>query len=388
VRFEDAHLVPGAPEEQRKGRASDAPTSDHNASLHRPESSDRRHVHQSSLLIQIITSMDIAAADLNLFVVLHAVFETGSATRAAQRLHVTQSAVSNALAKLRAILGDPLVVRTGRGLTPTPRGQEMRPRVAALVGEATALLEASQSFVPETSTRTFTLAAADNHQAREVPLVAARFFAELPSAHLRIVTADYLTATDGFVSGTVDACFAPTEVVRSQPGLLGLPLFKEHAAFVVRAGHPTVKDVLTPALYRSTRQVSVELILGQTGEGARLHAESLKRQGIATTHALTVPHFMTALLTAATTDCVASVPRRMAEVFCAPLSLRMVRATFDTPVLETALVWHHRTDADAGCAFFRQLIARAVSAPASRPPRTRRRRAPCTWDSRPEGSLA
>ena len=304
--------------------------------------------------------MNIAATDLNLFVVLHAVFETGSATRAAQRLHVTQSAVSNALARLRDVLGDPLVVRTGRGLTPTPRGVELRPQVAAIVTGANALLETRKPFDPLTATRRFTLAAADNHQAREIPEVAKRFFAALPNAMLRIVTPDYVAATDGFVSGTVDACLAPHQVAERQPGLHAQPLFEEQAAFVVRAGHPTVKDVLTPALYRTLPHVGIEVVLGKPGEGARPHRENLQREGLLRPAALTVPYFTTALLTAASTDCVASVPMGVADVFCSCLPLRKVRPTFKTPTLTISLIWHDRTDSDAGCAFIRQLIIDAL----------------------------
>jgi DNA-binding transcriptional LysR family regulator len=96
------------------------------------------------------------------------VLEERSATRAAARLHVTQSAVSNGLAKLRELLGDPLVVRKGRGLVPTPRAEELTP----LLREVTARLAMAldrRGFVPEECTRTFTIGLADSHQACEVP---------------------------------------------------------------------------------------------------------------------------------------------------------------------------------------------------------------------------
>src|SRR5436190_24162996 len=96
---------------------------------------------------------NISNVDLNLLLVLHTVLEEASATRAARRLHVTQSAVSNALARLRAIFEDELVVRERHGFTPTPRALELRPRLDALVREASAVLEAPARFDPRTSTR-------------------------------------------------------------------------------------------------------------------------------------------------------------------------------------------------------------------------------------------
>jgi DNA-binding transcriptional LysR family regulator len=308
--------------------------------------------------------MNIAAADLNLFVVLHAVLEEGSATRAAERLHVSQSAISNALARLRDALGDPLVVRTGRGLTPTPRGLELKPSVATIVNEAATLLASVKPFRPAETTRTFTLAAADNHQVREVPEVARRFLKQLPRAQLRTVSPDYLAATDGLTSGTVDACFAPHQIVSSQPGLHARPLFEEHAAFVVRRDHPVVAESLTPRLYSTVQHIGIEIALGRPGEGARVLHDDLKRQGLAAPPPLSVPSFVTALLIAAKTDCVASVPLRVAELYCAYLPLRIVRATFPTPTLITSLLWHERTHEDAGCAFFRELIVEAVAVPA------------------------
>src|SRR6185369_9787465 len=134
------------------------------------------HFYQSSFMMRTIMAVNLSAIDLNLFLVLHAVLEERSATRAAARLHVTQSAVSNALARLRVLLGDPLVVRSGRGLAPTPRAEEMAP----LLREATerlALAVDRRGFIAAETTRTFTIALADSHQACEVPRLAHAFAA-------------------------------------------------------------------------------------------------------------------------------------------------------------------------------------------------------------------
>src|ERR1700722_3024508 len=121
----------------------------------------------------IISAMNLSALDLNLFVVLHAVLEERSATRAARRLNVTQSAVSNALARLRSVLGDPLVVRSGRGLVATPRAVELAPIIAQAIAHLESAVDRSQAFAPAQSTRTFTIAASDNHQTSEGGRIAA-----------------------------------------------------------------------------------------------------------------------------------------------------------------------------------------------------------------------
>src|SRR5581483_10445513 len=136
-------------------------------------------------MIQIIMNVNLSAIDLNLFLVLHAVLEERSATRAAARLHVTQSAVSNALARLRQLLGDPLVVRHGRGLVPTPRAEQLAPLLRDVADR-------------------FTMALADSHQATEASRIAQAFTRRLPQAKLRVVSADYLAATNGLSSGDID----------------------------------------------------------------------------------------------------------------------------------------------------------------------------------------
>src|SRR5690348_14749366 len=136
-------------------------------------------------MIDIIMAVNLATVDLNLFLVLHAVLEERSATRAAARLHVTQSAVSNALARLRDLLGDPLVVRSGRGLVPTPRAGELAPLLREVVDRLALALD-RRGFVPEESTRTFTIALADSHQMCEAPRIARAFAGRLPRATLRV----------------------------------------------------------------------------------------------------------------------------------------------------------------------------------------------------------
>jgi DNA-binding transcriptional LysR family regulator len=305
-----------------------------------------------------ITIVNLANVDLNLLVVLHAVLEEASATRAAKRLHVTQSAVSNSLARLRELLGDPLVVRNGRGLVATPRARELAPLLTALVDQAEAVLGGSRSFQPEQSTRTFVFAAADNHQAGEVPAVAAAFARHLPKAKLRVVSADYLIASDGLASGAVDVALAPEQAV--QPVHRSIRLFEDPAAFVVRRDHPKVKDRLTRKLFNTLPHIDIEIALGNKGVGNKAAQRYFKQVGLTRNVALSVPHFVIAAMVAARTDCVAPVPARVARRFCEILPLKIVRPPFPFPSLTTVLMWHRRSDADPGAKFFRDVIVEAI----------------------------
>lgn len=302
-------------------------------------------------------AVNLSAIDLNLLLVLHAVLEERSATRAARRLNVTQSAVSNALARLRTALGDPLVVRQGRGLAPTPRAAEIQPLLLEAVTRLEQVVD-RRGFVPEASTRTFTIALADNHQACEAPPIAAAFAAALPRASLRIVSPDYLVATDGLAAGDVDAAFAPEQAVTA--GQRSAFVFEEQAALVVRRDHPRVRGRLTREAFNALPHMNVQVALGRTGAGHRIAEAHWQAHGLQRRVVLTVPYFMTAALAAASTDAVAGLPERLARLCCRMLPLKIVPTSFPLPRMNTVMVWHERTDADPGARYFRQLVIDAV----------------------------
>jgi DNA-binding transcriptional LysR family regulator len=313
-------------------------------------------------MMEIIMSVNLAAIDLNLFLVLHAVLEERSATRAAARLHVTQSAVSNALARLRQLLGDPLVVRSGRGLAPTPRAEQLAPLVRD-VADRIALALDRRGFVPEDTTRTFTIALADSHQACDVPRIAPVFAARMPRATLRVVSTDYLAATDGLASGDVDVAFSPAQAV--QPGMRSSVLFEEHGALLVRRDHPRVRGRMTRELFNTLPHIDVHVVLGRPGTGHRVAQRGWEQAHLHRRVVLTVPYFMTAAMAAAATDCVAALPDRLAELCVRLLPLKRVEAAFELPTLTTVMVWHERTDADPGATLFRHIVAEAVAREAS-----------------------
>jgi DNA-binding transcriptional LysR family regulator len=305
-----------------------------------------------------ITVMNLSALDLNLVLVLHAVLEERSATRAAKRLNVTQSAVSNALARLRAALGDPLVVRSGRGIVATPRAQALAPAIAEAMTKLEAALEQGEAFVPEESTLTFTLAAADNNQVHDVPLIASAFAKRLPRATLRVVSVDYLVASDGLATGTVDATFTPSVAVPEGYG--SEYVFDESSALIARKDHPRVRGPVTPKLYGALTHIDVEVSLGRRGIGYKLASRAWKEARVERKVGMVVPYFTTAALVASQTDLVAGVPLRAARRFCEMLPLRIAKTTFPLGSMPMSLTWHRRTDADPGARYARSVIVEAV----------------------------
>jgi DNA-binding transcriptional LysR family regulator len=308
--------------------------------------------------------MNLSTLDLNLFVVLHVVLEERSATRAAKRLHVTQSAVSNAIGRLRSVIGDPLVVRSGRGLAPTPRADELRPFIAEAIAHLQAAVDRGAAFDPRVTERSFTLSLSDNYQTSEAARIAEAFGREMPHASLRIVSSDYLVATNGLATGDVDAAFAPSAM--ETPGVRARPIFEEQARLVVRRNHPRVRGKVTPKLFSELPHINVEVVLGRPGTGHRLAEQHWRRSGLERKVAITVPYFITAAMIASRTDCIAALPGRMADVACRYLPLKSVATTFQLPKMSMSLVWHERTDADPGGRYFRDVVAKAVREKAER----------------------
>lgn len=296
--------------------------------------------------------------DLNLLLLLDTVLAEGSVTRAAKKLSVTQSAVSNGLARLRDILGDPLLVRNGRGLVPTPRAQELAPVVRRAMTELQSALDGAD-FVPRTSTRRFTLCWSDAQTIAHLPALLARFEKDLPKATLRVVTVDFLIATNGLAIGEVDVAVGPTQA--AFPPLLSESLYDEQVVLAARRDHAKVIGCLLREEFDEVEFVDIQLALGQGGVGNLLMTELLARHGLSWRVGMVAPDFTTAAHAAAASDYVVGLPARAARAFCEflPLQLIDLPAFLKQPKMNMALLWHPRTDGDAGARYFRRLVKEA-----------------------------
>ncbi|WP_438029929.1 LysR family transcriptional regulator [Sorangium sp. So ce233] len=311
--------------------------------------------------------MNLSTIDLNLLHVLAVTLEERSATRAARRLGVTQSAVSNALARARELLGDPLLVRDGRGMAPTPAAEELLPELAAAMGQLRAVIEHRRAFDPRTSTRELTLACADNSQIADVPPVAAALAREMPLARLRVVSIDYLVASGGMSAGGIDAVIG---LRKGDPGLRAVPLYRDPTVGMVRRGHPVVTGKrLARSAFPRLGFVDVHITLGRPGRGRALVEEAFRAQGLVRRMALVVPGFAAAAMAAAGSDLVACMPRRVARALGANLPVRIVDLPVEDLGHEMWLLWHERTHKDPAAACLRRVILetlRAVDGPVVR----------------------
>jgi DNA-binding transcriptional LysR family regulator len=280
----------------------------------------------------------MATPDLNLLVTLDVLLAEGSVARAAQRMRLSPSAMSRALARLRETTGDPLLVRAGRGLVPTPRALELRERVGQLVEDAEAVLRPARKLRLKQLVRTFTLRTSEGFVENFGPDLIARVGDEAPGVRLRFVNKpnkDSASLRDGSVdleTGVVVQTTGPE--VRTQA------LFRDRFIGVVRNGHPLSRGEITPSRYASGKHISVS----RRGLDKGPIDEALSPLGLEREIVTIVDGFSTALALARACDLIASVPERhtgnrRAGMHSFPLP-------FPTPEFTVSLLWHPRLDAD------------------------------------------
>jgi DNA-binding transcriptional LysR family regulator len=306
--------------------------------------------------------MSIAGLDLNLLAVLHAVLAEGSVVRAARRLHVTPPAVSNALARLRSALGDPLVVRSGRGIVPTPRASELAPALARALGDLERAVS-GEVFDPAATRRELTLAIADSGQLSRLPRLAALLARELPRARLRVVGIDTLLSSGGLAGTAVDVAIAA--LPEAQPGVHTLPLFRERTVLVARRRHAFARARLSKSQLASLRHVDVEVA---PGRGYRDLPRVYAMLGIEREVAIVVPTFTAALAVVARTDLVATVPASLVTALGEHLGVRPLDAPVRPLVVRLLLAWHERTEDDPAVRVLRDVIVRSWAARATGEP--------------------
>lgn len=298
--------------------------------------------------------MNIEQLDLNLLRVLHCVLVEKSATRAARRLHVTQSAVSNALARLREAFGDPLVVRNARGLSPTPLACGLEPRLDTLFGTVRELLSSQEAFEPTTTQREFTLACADYCTAILGPRLAELFHALAPNARLRFVPLEQLADSQGLATNIDLHLGMPVKV---PVGCSSSVLFEDSfVCLVPRRTAPWPKR-LSLKQYLAAQHVRVS-VLGSTGDAVD---RMLAKRKLARNVVLTVSHFSVLPLIVERTGYIATLSRRLAETQARNFGVSLCEPPLSLGKRATRMIWHQRTDADPGARFLRELVQQAAS---------------------------
>jgi len=298
--------------------------------------------------------MSITSFDLNQLLVLHTVLAERSVAGAARRLHVTPSAVSNTLAKLRAELGDALVMRHGRGLALTPRARELEPILARAIGELDQAVTRGP-FVAENCTRTFTLAMADALQVAWLPGIAAKLAGAMPRARLRVVGIETLLSLGDLGSGEVDLHVG---VRATGAGIHSEAVYEERTVLVGRSGNRACRGKLSHERLAALGHVGVELA---PGRGFRDPvAAAYARARVERRVALTVSSFAAGMAVAAGTDLVVTLPLSLQVAQGKRLGLTELRGPIPRHHVAMAMCWHERTHADPATVAFRKLVRAAL----------------------------
>lgn len=286
--------------------------------------------------------------DLNLLFTLDALLQQGSVVGAGRKLGLSPSAMSRALARLRAVTGDPILVRAGRGLVSTPRAEAMRAEVRRLVEDAQAILRPELTVDLYRLDRTFVLRASDGFAESIGPVLIQRVAEEAPNVRIRFIR-KLDKDSSGLRGGEIDL---ETGVVGNtiSPEVRAQALFVDRYVGVVREDHPLARGKITAERYAEGRHV---LAMRQ---GLDLGAidEKLETLGLARKVATSVDGFAAALALTKGTDLISTVPERHTT------GLRSGMFTFALPLevqnFTLSLLWHPRMDGDAAHRWLRQLV--------------------------------
>lgn len=294
--------------------------------------------------------------DLNLLPVLLVMMEERNVTRAAERLGITQPALSNALNRLRDTLNDPLFIRERYGMRSTPKAEQLAQVVSVALSSIDNVILGQQDFDPLQATRLFTLAPNSYVEFIMMPAIVARLRVCAPGIRLRLTPFGNDVTETGVISGNTDMVLG--RIVDPPDNLVVQHLMNEGLACVVRADHPLVGDTLSADLYEQLRHVNV-LPPGRMRAGLY---QALEQRGLRRQVAVSVTHFLAVPEMIAVTDYCATLPRLICQHLSRDTRLRIVPAPVDLGTFPVEMGWHARYRDDPAHRWFRSLMVETAQA--------------------------
>lgn len=316
--------------------------------------------------------IDVAAADLNLLVVLDVLLQERNVTRAAKRLHRTQSATSHALGRLREQLGDPILVRVGGEMRPTPKAERLAGEVSRILRTIGRVLGQEGAFDPATTDRVFTLAGPD-FVAATLPVLLAHMTKATPSAGVELVPAGLGMLRD-VADGRVDLAVAPTSVSKAD-GLRSAALVALEWAVYARGDHPAVRA------WNAKAWAAYQHVRVRTSSGGESPVDVAARaQKLSRRTGPYLPHFLLAPPLLARTDLLMTVPRAVLAEVAPRFGLVALPCPVKLAPIELSMFWSAQLDRDPAITWFRQALREAAieafaapdPVPATRSPKRRR----------------
>jgi DNA-binding transcriptional LysR family regulator len=302
----------------------------------------------------MLNEIDLARVDLNLLVVFDVVFHTHHVGRAAAKLHVSPSAVSHGLGRLRQLLDDPLFHKTPRGVVPTARAQTLAPAIADVLGRVRGVLGAVETFDPKRSRRRFTLGTADATAAVMIPNLLARFRRQAPGIDLGVVQLLPRSGFDALESRKVDLLVL--DEVDVPPRFFSQALCEDEFVVAARRGHPYLQK---PSLRRFC--ALQHMLVSSSGQAHGYLDAELAKRGLTRRVAVTVPSFMLALAALKEGDLLAAIPKSLVQAEAARFGLASVKAPIPLRHIQLVAITLKTAVQDAGVAWLLKEVSAVLS---------------------------
>ncbi|ULO23797.1 LysR family transcriptional regulator [Methylocystis sp. SB2] len=291
--------------------------------------------------------------DLNLLVAFDLLMEEKNVSRAAERLFVTQSAMSHTLQRLRQQLDDPLLVKTPGGMKPTERALSLVDPVKALLRDIKRLIRAPEEFVPAQSRRRFVIAATDYMDLLVLPPLIERIALGAPGIDIHVKRTESPFPEADLEHNDLDVVLGFDAILKPPGYLSRTKLFDDRMACVVGMQHMIGKS---GRLTLEEYVLRKHMLISRTGTRVGLIDEWLAERGLARRIALIVPHFLSAPFIVAKTDMILSLPERIAIDFIGLAPLKIVSIPIELPAYDLVMVWHPLHDLDPAHRWLRDQI--------------------------------
>jgi len=302
--------------------------------------------------------LSLAGIDLNLMVILDALLTERHVTRAAQRVGLTQPAASHALARLRALLRDPLLVRgPGGQLVATPRAEAIAPALRRALDSLQQALRGEARFDPATARRSFRIATPDYAELVLLPPLVERLARVAPGIDLWIVPLPEDDSAAALAAADIDLALGVWHVPSWPAGVYQKRLLDDDFRCVVRAGHHAAAQRLTLPRFCELSH----LLVAPRGTPGSFVDDALARVGRSRRVAVRVPHFLIAPHVIAASDLVVTLATRVARIYAEPLGLVLLPPPLELPSFTLSMVWHERAHHDPAQRWLREQFA-AVAA--------------------------
>jgi DNA-binding transcriptional LysR family regulator len=299
--------------------------------------------------------MHIDRVDLNLFVVLDAIYTEASITRASHKLHLTQPAVSHALGRLRQMFNDPLFAREGRAMVPTPLARSLIEPVRRALRELEVTLNGTESFDPASTQKHFTVAVRDVLESTLLPPLMQHLIAHAPQINVAAIRVDRRQLETELAMGALDAAIDVLLPLSNKVQRQRIAL--DPVVVVARKGHPQISGDFSLDDYLG----QAHILVSSRRSGPGLEDVELSRLGLQRRIRLRCQHYFAACQVVSQTDLILTMPERHARVTNPPFGNQILRFPVETPRLDAYLYWHGNVDNEPANRWLRERLVAAFA---------------------------